>query len=173
MPSTFRLISANTLSSSTASVTFSSIPATYTDLVLRTSTRTDRTGIAVSDLRIQLNGSSSLVYSWRVLNGGFGSAGANGNDSQAYWQSDYSPTAAATSNTFGSSEVYLPNYLSSTTKPSTSFGVAENMSASDSYRSTYASLADITAAISSITITASVYNFVSGSSFYLYGIKNS
>jgi hypothetical protein len=172
MPSTYTIISSNTLSSSAASVTFSSIPATFTDLVLRTSTRTSRTGIAVSDLRITLNGSSSTVYSWRVLNNGFGSISANGNDTQSYWQSDYSPTAAATSNTFGSSEVYLPNYLSSTKKPSTSFGVAENMS-TDSYRTAYASLADITSAVTSITITASIFNFVSGSSFYLYGIKNS
>ena len=38
---TYTLISSNVLGSSAASVTFSSIPATYTDLVLRVSARTD------------------------------------------------------------------------------------------------------------------------------------
>lgn len=172
MPATFRLIASNTLSSSAASVTFSSIPATYTDLVVRTSTRTDRTGVAVSDLRIQLNGSSSTVYSIRNLLGGYGSASSGSNTSQSYWQSDYSPTADAASNSFGSSEIYIPKYLTSTKKPSTSFGTSENTS-SNSYLSAHANLADITSAVSSITITAAIFNFVSGSSFYLYGIKNS
>jgi len=172
MPATFRLIASSTLSSSAASVTFSSIPATYTDLVVRTSTRTDRTGFAVSDLRIQLNGSSSTVYSIRNLLGGFGSASSGSNTSQSYWQSDYSPTADVPSNSFGSSEIYIPKYLTNTKKPSTSFGASENTS-TNSYVSAHASLADITSAVSSITITAAIFNFVSGSSFYLYGIKNS
>ena len=41
---TYTLISSNVLSSSAASVTFSSIASTYTDLVLRVSARDDRAG---------------------------------------------------------------------------------------------------------------------------------
>ena len=41
MPSSRILISSQTLGSSAASVTFSSIPATYTDLVLKVSVRSD------------------------------------------------------------------------------------------------------------------------------------
>ena len=47
MATTYTLITSQTLASSAASVTFSSIPSTYTDLVLRVSARTDNA--AVSD----------------------------------------------------------------------------------------------------------------------------
>ena len=47
MPATYTLIASNTLSSAAASVTFSAIPATYTDLVLRYSARSD--GASVDD----------------------------------------------------------------------------------------------------------------------------
>ena len=46
MPSTYTLISSNVLASSAASVTFSAIPSTYTDLVVRASIRSDATSDA-------------------------------------------------------------------------------------------------------------------------------
>lgn len=58
---TYDSISSTTLSSNTASVTFSSIPATYTDLIL-----VANFGMASSngDLWIQFNGDTTSNYSW-------------------------------------------------------------------------------------------------------------
>lgn len=68
MANTYTLISSNTLTSSAASVTFSSIPATYTDLVLRISSRTDAAG-ATATVAAQFNGdTTSANYSETNLN---------------------------------------------------------------------------------------------------------
>jgi hypothetical protein len=174
MASSRFLISSQTLASSAASVTFSSIPATYTDLVLRISGRT--TGAAVLDnLGIQFNGSATAVYSDTTLRG----AGAGGADSVR--DSNYSAVLfynsltenGATSNTFGNAEVYIPSYTVSQNKPVSGFGVGET-NATTAYMSAGAFLWRNTAAITSLVITSdNAQSFVSGSSFYLYGLKNS
>ena len=173
MPATYTLISSNVLSSSAASVTFSSIPATYTDLVLRISGRT--TGAAVFDnLGIQFNGSATAVYSDTTLRG----AGAGGADSvrdsnySAVLFYNSSSSGGSTSNTFGNAEIYIPSYTVSQNKPVGGFGVSET-NATTAYMSAGAFLWRNTAAITSLAITSdNGQSFVSGSSFYLYGISN-
>ena len=64
MATTYNLISSNVLSSSAASVTFSSIPAIYTDLVLRCSTR--GTGFSNTVL-YYFNGNSSNTSYTNIL----------------------------------------------------------------------------------------------------------
>jgi hypothetical protein len=77
-------------------------------------------------------------------------------------------------NTFGSAEIYIPSYTASQNKPLSTFGVVENNSAAggDTEIDAWANLYRDTAAISSIAINARA-TFAAGSSFYLYGIKNS
>lgn len=174
MPNTYTLISSNTLSSSAASVTFSSIPATYTDLVLRWSARGDALANTVNPY-IQFNGVSSNVYS-RTLIYGAGSAGTgsgrNSNIDRIYVNTI--PAGLATSNTFGNSEFYLPSYLASQNKPMGIFTATEYNSATvDDNIYVIAGLYSQTTAVSSVLIAPFSGNFVSGSSFYLYGIKNS
>jgi hypothetical protein len=76
-------------------------------------------------------------------------------------------------NTFNSVEIYIPSYTASQNKPFNTFGVVENNSAAggDTEIDAWANLYRDTAAISSIAINAYV-NFVSGSSFYLYGLAS-
>jgi len=81
-------------------------------------------------------------------------------------------SATATASTFGSAEIYIPNYAGSTTKPFSTFAVQENNTTA-AYIESGADLWGLTNAITSIALIAGGYNFVSGSSFYLYGIKNS
>jgi hypothetical protein len=175
MASSRILISSQTLSSSAASVTFSSIPATYTDLVLKLSTRLSDAG-ATATIDMQLNSDTSTNYSLTFLRGS-GSAAASGRTTSVtvinLGQSDGN---GATANTFNNGEIYIPSYTASQNKPISSFAVQEN-NTSAAYIENRAALWRNTAAVTSIllqpTDVGSGVNFVSGSSFYLYGIKNS
>ena len=171
MANTYTLISSNVLTSSAASVTFSSIPATYTDLVLRISARNDAANY-VSSAVIKVNAITG-TYSFTTIVG-TGSAASSSRDSGSY-QGFYLSAVngnTATSNSFSSHEVYLPNYAGSANKVA-SLNNANETNATAAYLTANAGLLGNTAAISSLTITTNSTNFLSGSSFYLYGIKNS
>jgi hypothetical protein len=167
---TYTLISSNVLSSSAASVTFSSIPATYTDLVMRWSIRTDY-GATRTGFRIAANSITSGYTATYLIQYNTSTVGS-GQDSAAYWFAEYIDGTGATANTFGSGEMYLPSYTVSQNKPASMFSVAEGNSAADTGMYVKALLLSNTAAITSLTATANTGNFVSGSSFYLYGISN-
>jgi hypothetical protein len=173
MANTYTLIQAQTLASSVASVTFSSIPATYTDLVLRLSARKDGGG---DTFKVQFNSDTATNYSNTTLTGNSSAASSTRNTSQVYVRAYGANESTFTANTFGSSDVYIPSYLVSQNKPIGIFGVTENNSAAAdaSFINASAGLWRNTAAITSIVITdPAAGNFVTGSSFYLYGIKNS
>jgi len=81
MPNTYTLISSNVLSSTAASVTFSSIPATFTDLVLRASIRGNGTQTPdVGVLNINSNGASNFSSTYLR---GTGSAANSARDTAA------------------------------------------------------------------------------------------
>ena len=173
MANTYTLISSNVLSSSAASVTFSAIPSTYTDLVLRASVRGDGTGYQ-SPFRLKINADTGTNYSRTRLYGIGSSAVTN----RATDEADNIDTAffnqsTSTSNTFSNIEVYVPNYLSTVAKPISGNGALENDSTTDWIRSVHAVLYRGTSAITSLEFFTNSGSFVSGSSFYLYGIKNS
>jgi hypothetical protein len=167
MANTMTLISAQTLSSSATTVTFSSIPQTYTDLQIFISSRL--TSSAASDVILKFNGSSTGYAQKYII--GTGSSVVSG--SQAYAQIGVAPGTSQTANTFGSNNTYIPNYTGSQYKSFSSDDVYEN-NATQAYQSTWANLWSNTAAITSIEVsTAPTYNYATNSTFYLYGIKNS
>ncbi len=170
MPATYTLIQATNLTGSQASVVLSAIPSTYTDLVVRWSVRTDygatRTGfrIAANSITSGYTATYIIQYNATTVSGG--------QDSASYWNAEYIDGTGATANTFGSGELYLPSYTVSQNKPASMFSVAEGNSAADTGMYVKALLLSNTATISSLTMTANTGNFVSGTSFYLYGISN-
>ena len=172
---TYTLISSNVLSSSAASVTFSAIPATYTDLVLRISARSDIAGL-VNTFKLTYNSIAGTNYSYTLLYAnGSASIVSVKDGNQSTLRHGYYDGNTTTANTFGSAEIYIPNYAGSTAKPSSSFSVSENNATGtgDWYISTYAGLSQSTAAITGITIASvDTANYKIGSSFYLYGISN-
>ena len=172
MPSTYTLISSNVLTSSAASVTFSAIPSTYTDLVVRGSIRVDHPTIAFMDLQLNINSSSVNYSNTYIASNGTVAYSARDESTTYAWIGNENSTGS-TANTFTNLEIYIPSYNSSTNKPFASFAVSEN-NASSARIIGNALLWRNTAAITSLQFSdASAYNFVSGSSFYLYGIKNS
>jgi hypothetical protein len=172
MANTYTLIQAQTLVSSAASVTFSSIPATYTDLVLRNSGRSDNATV-YETVKLTYNNNTSSIYSTtRLISESTGTIISTRQSSRANFNDPYNNGTSSTSNTFSNVEIYIPSYTASQNKPISAFGVAENNSADAGIR-LIADLFSSTTAISSIEIANFAGNFVTGSSFYLYGIKNS
>ena len=173
MATTYTLIASNTLSSSAASVTFSAIPNTFTDLVLKLSTRTDVAGQAIKSITMTFNSIGGTAYSSTRLQGD-GNSVASGRVSNAANAVIHfaSEGATATSNTFSNNEIYIPNYSGSTNKAISSISAQED-NITNAYLVAHAILLSDTSAINSITLSVASDNFVSGSSFFLYGIKNS
>lgn len=173
MANTFSLIASNTLTALAADFTFSSIPQTYTDLVLRANIRDNNNGVAQSYLAIQFNGSSSTVYSRTVLrnNNGNTAISTRANNQTSIESYPTGSGSTATANAFSPFEMYIPNYTSTSNIPFSYVGIAEsNVGAVIEAQGINAGLWLGNAAITSIYIDAET-NFVAGCSFYLYGIK--
>jgi hypothetical protein len=167
MANTFTLIEAKTLSTTTASITFTSIPQTYTDLLIKFSTR-DNAGSYINNMNININESASnfAARTIMLLGGGLSSGTETTNLA-------FSTSATATANTFTNGEVYFPNYTLSNYKSYSADSASENNSATNTGAIYESGLWSNTAAITSITFTPTSASFVAYSTFELYGIKNS
>lgn len=174
MANTYKLIASSTVGAGgTSSVSFTSIPSTYTDLVLLASIDSSPTG----------------TYNWGYLT--FNSASANYSQKFAYgdgsaaqsfsWGSSAQlatgmiNNASQTASVFTSCQFYIPNYTSTTTAKSVSSESAMENNATSAYVTMGAGLWNpaTQAAISTVTITPETGTFVQYSSFYLYGISKS
>jgi len=172
MASTYTLISSQVLASSASSVTFSAIPATYTDLVVRASARSDFAGNDEIFV-IRYNSDSAANYSFRYLQVNGSTAGSGAFSNRTTEWALYTNGNSATSNTFGNLEMYIPNYTSTSSRPYSSFGVGETNASSPAMIAVLAGLYQGTSAISSISFApGNGTNWLSASSFYLYGISN-
>jgi hypothetical protein len=160
MATTYEPIATNTLGSASATVSFTSIPSTYTDLFVSIAP------IGTADLQITMtvNNDTGAYYSATIL-GGNGTAAASARvTSQNYFALDYyfSTTSAG-----GAVSVHLMNYANTTTfktflsrANNAGKGVSANVGL---YRGTNA--------ISRVDFTTTNSTFAIGSTFTLYGIK--
>jgi hypothetical protein len=174
MPATYVNIASTTLGSSQATVTFSSISTSYTDLAIRWSARTDRSGWPYDNITFRFNSvASNNNYGTIRIIGSNGSVASQIDSNLSYITLVGANAVTASANTFASGELYLPSYLSSRTKQIGMFSAVESNSTFD-YISLTSNTFVPTSAINRIDIsTLFGTNFVSGSTFYLYGIKNS
>ena len=170
MADTYTLISSVTVGAGGASsIDFTSIPATYTDLKLVASIR----NVSYRQTIIKFN-NSSANFTLKMLLGNGASAVSYDQAAFGYNMTGYVPLDGTdTANTFGSWELYLPNYTSSNYK-SGSFDVVSENNGTTAYANMEAGLWSQTAAINQLTILPyGSVNFVQYSTAYLYGIKNS
>lgn len=149
-----------------ASITFSNIPATYTDLIMKASTKGTQ-AFAYASYNFSFN-SSTTGRTTRQLYGS-GSAGFSSVNTTGLALDGTGATATA--NIFGNGEFYIPNYVSSNLKSIAMDGVTEN-NATEAYTEMYASLWSNTAPITSLTLSAADGTFVQYSTFTLYGVFN-
>lgn len=172
MATTFEIIDKTILTGTQANIDFTSIDNSYTDLVLKMSARaTDAIGTDI--INIRFNGSSTGYSIVRLLGQPSNNdIGSDTSTTSGYMSIGLSNSGTQTADTFGNLEMYVPNYTSSNYKSVSTDSAPEN-NASSSYRGFYAGLWSNTAAINRITIYTGGTTFAAGSSFYLYGIKNS
>lgn len=168
MANTYQLIASNTVSTPVASVTFSSIPATYTDLVLQVSVRSTEADTGTS-LRVYFNSDTGniSVKELRAISTTVASY------TVSYAQAGYIAGANSQANTFGSATIYIPNYTSSSNKSSLGDIAQVSNTGAENYGVLSARLWSVTDAITSVTVDDAAANWAQYSSFYLYGIKNS
>jgi hypothetical protein len=168
MANTFIKIETITVGTAIASITFSSIPQTYTDLQLVISSRTSRA--SDSDGMFLTFNSVTTGYTHRYALGS-GTAAISGNSATRYIGE--TPGNNAVASIFGNARVYIPNYTSANNKSYSVDAVAEDNDSS-AYVSLVANLWSNTAAITSIAISPEAGpNLNQYTSATLYGIKSS
>lgn len=169
MANTYTLIASVTVGSGgAASIDFTSIPSTYTDLLLVSSVRTTRAAYHES-LTMSFNGLTTNRTNRRIYGDGTGAASTN--DTTMY--GGQAAGATATASIFGSATTYIPNYAGSANKSSSNDGVSEN-NATNALAMLNANLWSSSAAITQITLTPENGGTITQySTAYLYGINNS
>lgn len=154
-------------------MSFTSIPSTYTDLVVKMSGRADSNpeGSNWTSYQVTFNGSTSS-YTLKALIGTGAVAASTTSSSGVSYVGGWVTSSVATSNTFSNSELYIPNYAGSSNKSVSGDSVTE-MNATNALASLNALLWSNTAAITSITLALPSGNWTQYSTATLYGIKNS
>jgi hypothetical protein len=165
---TFESIATTTVGSGgTQSITFSSIPATYTHLQLRTSHATNNT----TNIYFRINGSTTAAeYGYHYMVGtGSGSASAASDVSHV---NTYLPLAYNSNPSNFTAGVFDFLDYTSTTKNKTIRGLYGQDNNGSGYIQFGSSLWINTAAITSLTILSTGGDYINQySSFALYGIK--
>jgi hypothetical protein len=172
---TYTPIATTTLGSNTASYTFTSIPATYTDLVLVMNYSTANSAGAAANVsgQLRINSDTASNYS-QTLMYGFGSTANSGREStqSVYWIGDYG-YLSSTSGVFGNTVLNFMNYAN-TSYYKTFLERTSNID--NTQGSALGAVSGVglwrsTAAITSITLMVSSTNvYRTGSTFTLYGI---
>jgi hypothetical protein len=160
MPKTYEPIATQNGTGSSGTITFSSIPSTYTDIIcVAVSANTS----AATNFTIQVNGDTGTNYSRTFLNGNGTSAtsGRNSGETRIYF-GDVGNTTIPSVNT-----IHFMNY-SNTTTFKTIFG---RYGEADIQGGAVVGLWRSTAAINSISLLSQSNNFTTASTFTLYGIK--
>ena len=161
-----------TLAADAATVTFSAIPQTFTDLILRFSNRSTTTALSES-IRFTFNGSAAANYSTTYFQRNTSSASAiSGRDSGLTFLNALriAQGNGATSYTFGSHEVYIPQYATTVAKPIGIYGATET-NAIDGFLVSHAGRCQLAEGYTSISMVVAGYNWLAGSTFHLYGVK--
>jgi hypothetical protein len=167
MPATYDPIATQTLANSTtATVSFTSIPGTYTDLVLVTVSAITS---GVGDTRLNYNSDTGTNYSRTYISGDGSTATSGRQTSRTFQDIDFN---GYLSTTLGQNVtiINIMNYSNSTTNKTTIARPNRAASGTDASVGLWRN----TAAITRIDVTnsgsGSAY-FLTGSTFTLYGIK--
>ena len=155
------------VASQASSVAFSNIPQGYTDLKLVGSVRS-AVGNIGDFIYYYLNTPGTGAYTQRLVRGD-GSSLSTQTNSVSYYPLQFVNGSGSTANTFGSFELYIPNYTSSAQKAFSVDILSENNS-SGAYIDFQAGIWNQTAAITGMTLSSGSGLYVANSTFTLYGV---
>lgn len=167
----FTKVAESILSGTAASVTFSSIPATYRQLQLIAACRGDNATTFVG-MQLRFNSDTAANYDSQQVVGSAASALASEFLAQTSMSLGEFGAASAAAGNGGAYAINVPWYASTTihkyvaTDHAFSFGTATTNLQSKQWAGRWRS----TAAINAITLLPSAGNFIAGSSFALYGL---
>jgi len=150
-----------------STISFSSIPATYTDLILKFTLKLGSYP-SVDYGFIQLNSTAGVT---KTLIGSGTSASSY--DVGGSFRIDYIPGTGDTANTFTSGELYLPNYTTSDAKICSLDHVMEKNATTTYAQLAYGLFSTVTSAVTSITLSFGSNTLAQYSSASLYGISKS
>jgi hypothetical protein len=156
--STYTPIATQTLGSAAASVTFSSIPQGYTDLIIVQSSQTSAGGYT----RITFNSDTGSNYSNTQVYGTGATAGTSRTSSLSYMQTGYNTASVQVGHIY-----QIMNYSNSTTYKT---ALTRWNDTSDTVGASVG-LWRSTSAINSITLTQGSGNYNTGTTFSIYGIQ--
>jgi hypothetical protein len=166
----FELISTTIATGSSTSVTFSSIPATYTHLQLRVTNRGDYA--TTNDLLnlLTFNGDTAANYSWHHLYGDGTSAGGMNTASASAIRAGVFPGGSSTATVWSGGVLDILDYANANKYKTARMLVGSHTTTGKNIKFVSGNWRN-TAAITSLTLTTEIGNFTSGSRFSLYGIK--
>lgn len=154
---TYTLIDQTTLSSSAASVTFSSIPQIYEDLIIEVC---GTCTVDAQNVYIRLNGDTGNNYSYTRITGN-GTTAASLRDSNI----PYGVTCDIGS-TINSSQIQIMSYSSASVNKT----ILENGGIASSRVTAYVNLWRSTAAVTTVLLYPSSGSFASGTTVRLFGV---
>lgn len=170
MPTTYQLISSTTVGSGgAANIEFTSLPTTYTDLLIKVSLRSTEADNG-SSLRVIFNGDTGNIAVREARAIGTTTASY---DITAYAQAGYVGASQSQANSFGIADIYIPNYRSSQRKSSSADVHLPSSNSTQQYLVMSARNWAVTDAITTIRLSPSSGSWVQYSTAYLYGIANS
>jgi hypothetical protein len=155
-----------------ATIDFTSIPQSYTDLKIVLSARSSESAPGIWDSTKMNFNSTTTGYSNRYIDG-TGASVSSGSDALGAgisWSGDI-PDSQVTASVFGNIEIDIPNYTSANNKSYSSNAVMENNGTTVAM-AMIAGLWSNTAAITSISFSLTTGNFVQYSTATLYGVAN-
>jgi hypothetical protein len=166
MATTYEPIATTTLGSAAASITFSSIAATYTDLKVVLISSTATAGNTVNYLRF--NSDTGTNYSSTWLTGDGATVGSSTETGATFIRGGENANNTDTGLSFITHDVF--SYAGSTYKTALVTNSRDNNGSGSTYR--IVGLWRSTSAITSLTIASSAGNYKTGTTATLYGIKN-
>jgi hypothetical protein len=168
----FESIATTTLSTNTATITFSSISATYQHLQIRILGRCTR-GATSGNIRMQINSDTGTNYSFHELYGTGSAVSATGSASATQTDIGRAPgTTITDTNIFGVVITDIQDYASTTKNKTVRSFYGYDSNSTNGEVGFRSGVWLSTSAITSISLfPASSTNWVSGTTIALYGIK--
>ena len=173
MANTYVALAKATLTSDAASIELTAISGTYTDLLLVGNGRADYAASTARQIRLVINSDTGTNYS-KIQVYGNGATVSNEIASATANMNFFSVAAdSTTASTFGSFEFYIAGYSTANNKP-ISTSIANENNSTTGYNQMGAGLYRSSSAITSLKLDFQAgNNFKSGTTIWLYGIKNS